>query len=142
MQKLYPFFINIIKSIIIIFFIVATAYYINLKCYLGAWFSFGLIIFFTLLLFENNIKLFKFGNLGIELQKSIKFNKELGLKTANILLFLLNGSIGVFQSPATTAKNIQIIKESRQDIIKMLSDFGYSKTEIEELKNNYIKELN
>ncbi len=142
MQKLYPFFINIIKSIIIIFFIVATAYYINLKCYLGAWFSFGLIIFFTLLLFENNIKLFKFGNLEIELQKSIKFNKELGLKTANILLFLLNGSIGVFQSPATTAKNIQIIKEAKQDIIKMLSDFGYSKTEIEELKNNYIKELN
>ncbi len=136
MQKI----IYTIKLIIIIFFIIATAYYIKLQCYLGAWFSFVLTIFFTLLFFENNIKLFKFGNLEIELQKSIKFNKELGLKTANILLFLLNCSIGVFQSPATTAKNIQIIKESRQDIIKMLSDFGYSKTEIEKLKNNYIKE--
>lgn len=136
MQKV----IYTIKLIIIIFFIIATAYYIKLQYYLGAWFSFVLTIFFTLLFFENNIKLFKFGNLEIELQKSIKFNKELGLKTANILLFLLNCSIGVFQSPATTAKNIQIIKESRQDIIKMLSDFGYSKTEIEKLKNNYIKE--
>lgn len=131
---------NFLKVLVVIIFIIMTFCFVIGEFTLGAWFSFAFSLFFVLHFFETKIKVFKLGNLEIELQKSLKFNKIIGLKTAEIILFLLNNAIGVYQSSNAVKSKKEKINSSKQEILKMLSDFGYKEEDIESLKSKYIKE--
>ncbi len=133
---------NIFKVIVIVFFIITIGYYLKVENNLGAWFSFVLTIFFTLHLFETNIKTFKLGNLAIDLEKSINFNKQMGIKMAEIVLFLINSSSVTYQSKQSVIDKNKTKKDFKKEIIKVLSDFGYPKESIDNLKIKYMKESN